>query len=87
MSTRSPRPDAMGPPFTEEDLSRLAGARSFARGQNYLSHVAELSAAEDRITATVYGSEPYHVVLLLAGPRLTGSCDCPYGQDGHFCKH
>ncbi|MEJ8650601.1 SWIM zinc finger family protein [Streptomyces sp. MS1.AVA.3] len=74
------------PSFTE-DLTRLAGARSFARGQGYLSDVAELSATDDRITATVYGSEPYHVVLLLAGPRLTGSCDCPYGQDGHFCKH
>ncbi|AZS74147.1 hypothetical protein DDE74_27190 [Streptomyces lydicus] len=87
MSTRPAHHAPTNPSFTEEDLTRLAGARSFARGRGYLSDVAELSATDDRITATVYGTEPYHVVLRPACPRLTGSCDCPYGQDGHFCKH
>ena len=42
---------------------------------------------EHAISATVYGSEPYEVVLSVEGHRLDGECSCPYGQEGHFCKH
>ncbi|MFG2231319.1 SWIM zinc finger domain-containing protein [Streptomyces sp. NPDC048723] len=74
--------------FTEEDLRRLAGTRSFERGLGYLSAVSRLDIGVAVITATVDGTDAYEVELAEdeAG-GLTGWCDCPYGQDGNFCKH
>ncbi|MEU9305618.1 SWIM zinc finger family protein [Streptomyces sp. NPDC048269] len=74
--------------FTEEDLRRLAGARSFERGLGYVSAVSRLEIGDVAITATVDGSEAYEVELSENGDSgLTGWCDCPYGQEGNFCKH
>ncbi|MFG2977308.1 SWIM zinc finger domain-containing protein [Streptomyces sp. NPDC048331] len=74
--------------FTEEDLRRLAGARSFERGLGYLSAVSRLEIGDEAITATVDGSEAYEVELTEdEDGGLTGWCDCPYGRDGNFCKH
>ena len=39
--------------FTEKDVRRLAGARSFERGLGYLSAVSRLEIGEEAITATV----------------------------------
>ncbi|MFC8172094.1 SWIM zinc finger domain-containing protein [Streptomyces sp. NPDC057325] len=40
------------------------------------------------IRASVRGTERYEVELLLGGRReVAGTCDCPYGQEGNFCKH
>ncbi|MET9608063.1 SWIM zinc finger family protein [Streptomyces sp. NPDC006512] len=74
--------------FTEEDLRRLAGARSFERGLGYLSALSRLEIGEQAITATVDGTDAYEVELTEDGDGgLTGWCDCPYGQEGNFCKH
>ncbi|MQS38567.1 SWIM zinc finger family protein [Streptomyces katsurahamanus] len=89
--------DAVG--FTERDLRRLAGARSFERGLGYRASVSDLEIGDGTITATVDGTEAYRVELTHhaqhpgqrahAAPAagLTGRCDCPYGQEGNFCKH
>lgn len=74
--------------FTEEDLRRLAGARSFERGVCYVSAVSRLEIGDETITATVDGSDAYEVELTEDEEgRLSGWCDCPYGQEGNFCKH
>ncbi|MER7461591.1 hypothetical protein [Streptomyces sp. NPDC097981] len=74
--------------FTEEDLRRLAGARSFERGLGYLSAVSQLEIGDETINATVDGSDAYEVELAEDKDcGLTGWCDCPYGQEGNFCKH
>ena len=83
---------ATGPAFTEADLRAAAGPRSFERGLRYLDAVAGLETVGSRVIATVRGSEDYLVVLTLGGSRagsarLKGECDCPYGQEGFFCKH
>jgi uncharacterized Zn finger protein len=68
-------------------LLRLAGARSFERGEEYVldGRVQRLALAEDSATATVLGAAPYRVTLR-RGPAgaLTGACTCPVGA---FCKH
>lgn len=74
--------------FTEDELRVLAGAKSFARGEGYLDAVANLRPVPGGFAATVYGNEPYEVRLLGAeGEGLSGTCDCPMGEGGAFCKH
>ncbi|MEV0531084.1 hypothetical protein [Kitasatospora sp. NPDC050463] len=74
--------------FTEDDLSGLAGPRSFERGLGYRDAVAELDVGAQRFTAVVSGTEAYEVVLEVDEEYgLSGECDCPYGLDGNFCKH
>ncbi|MEY9862828.1 putative Zn finger protein [Catenulispora sp. GAS73] len=73
--------------FHEMDVQSAAGSRSYERGLAYLEEVDDLRLAEHEIVATVYGSEPYEVVLRVEGHRLDGDCSCPFGQEGHFCKH
>lgn len=74
--------------FTVEDLRDRAGESSFARARDYLDAVTGLEVTADGVTATVYGTDCYEVTLTMdAGKGLAGSCDCPYGLDGNFCKH
>ncbi|MFH7598160.1 SWIM zinc finger family protein [Streptomyces racemochromogenes] len=74
--------------LTEVELRALAGERSFARGLGYVDAVAGIEVGDGWVRASVSGTERYEVELLLSrrsGP--TGTCDCPYGQEGNFCKH
>jgi uncharacterized Zn finger protein len=68
-------------------LRRLAGQRSFERGEEYAidGRVERLGVDEDSASATVIGAAPYRVTLHRdpAG-TLIGSCTCPVGA---FCKH
>lgn len=74
--------------FGEDDLRALAGVRSFERGLGYLDAVSGLEVGESSVTAVVHGTDVYEVELTLAGEDgLSGWCDCPYGQEGNFCKH
>ncbi|MFD5113175.1 SWIM zinc finger domain-containing protein [Streptomyces sp. NPDC058391] len=73
--------------FTEGDLRRLAGARSFQRGLGYLTAVSPLEIGDGTVAATVDGTDAYEVELSEGEDGLTGGCDCPYGQEGNFCKH
>ncbi|MEU3398158.1 SWIM zinc finger family protein [Streptomyces filamentosus] len=74
--------------LTEAKLRALAGGRSFERGLGYVDEVSGVEFGDGWIRASVRGTERYEVELLLGGGRkLAGACDCPYGQEGNFCKH
>jgi uncharacterized Zn finger protein len=70
-------------------LRRLAGPRSFDRGENYfkLGFVRLLSEYNGAITAKVMGTHTYTVKLREDEGELDYSCTCPMGGDGAFCKH
>lgn len=74
--------------FGEDDLRARAGARSFERGRGYLDAVSGLEVGESSVTAMVHGTDVYEVELTLGWDEgISGWCDCPYGQEGNFCKH
>jgi len=70
-------------------LRRMAGARSFARGEGYFAsgQVRAIAEHEDAVTAKVLGTREYRVKLWVADGDLEFSCTCPVGTDGAFCKH
>jgi len=71
-------------------LTRLAGARSFERGEVYAAEErVVLGAVDERsAAATVEGTMAYRVSLRIDGEDgLRGSCTCPVGAGGAFCKH
>ncbi|MFF5500537.1 SWIM zinc finger domain-containing protein [Streptomyces roseolus] len=69
-------------------LRALAGERSFERGLGYVDEVSGVQFDDGWIRASVRGTERYEAELSLGGRgKPTGSCDCPYGQEGNFCKH
>ena len=77
-------------PFLERRaLSRMAGARSFERGEDYLDgkRVKALIEHDGTMTATVQGSRSYRVKLWIENEDFDYSCTCPVGADGEFCKH
>ena len=80
---------SIGELVTREALRRLAGQRSFERGEEYanLGAVGALQWDDVSIRAGVQGRERYRVRLEAAGGELAGSCSCPVGRDGLFCKH
>ena len=80
-----PVPDSA--PFSEADLRQAAGERSYSRGLEYVDAVRNLQVGAGEITATVYGTGEYEIVLDLDADGVTGECSCPYGQEGFFCKH
>ena len=80
---------SLGELVTREALRRLAAQRSFERGEEYakLGAVGALQWDDVSIRAGVQGAERYRVRLEAAGGELVGSCSCPVGRDGLFCKH
>ena len=70
-------------------LRRMAGERSFERGEDYFLNrqVKALAEEERTITAKVQGTRPYQVKLWIEEDDLEYSCTCPMGADGEFCKH
>lgn len=72
--------------FSDGEIRRLAGGRSYERGVEYLELIREVKELPDGIVATVQGSEAYRV-RLRDDDGLSGECSCPYGSDGNFCKH
>ncbi|WP_182887369.1 SWIM zinc finger family protein [Microbispora sp. H10885] len=73
--------------FTKDGLRALAGVKSYDRGVDYVDDVDDLQVDGGKIFATVYGTEPYEVELTVGRRGLDGVCDCPWGQEGNFCKH
>jgi uncharacterized Zn finger protein len=75
--------------LTLKQIQRLAGVRSFQRGQSYLDEerVRSLVVHGDTLTATVCGTEDYAVRLVAKDGILQHRCSCPVGADGGFCKH
>lgn len=70
-------------------LRRMAGARSFERGEDYFAagQVHALAEHEGTVTAKVQGTRPYRVKLWAEAGDIGYSCTCPVGADGAFCKH
>ncbi len=70
-------------------LRHLAGARSFALGEDYAAggQVRALAERGGAVTATVRGTREYRVKLWEEDGDLEYSCTCPVGTDGSFCKH
>ncbi|MFI2029000.1 SWIM zinc finger domain-containing protein [Streptomyces buecherae] len=74
--------------FGEDDLRALSGARSFERGLEYLDAVSGLEVGDGSVAAEVRGADVYEVELAFGPDQgVSGWCDCPYGQEGNFCKH
>lgn len=75
--------------LTPESLRRLAGSKSFERGEEYFERgrVDSLSEKEGGIRAKVRGSHLYLVKLWPESDELGYSCTCPHARDGAFCKH
>ena len=70
-------------------LRRMAGARSFERGEDYFAEgqVRALAEHEGILTARVLGTREYRVKLWVEEGDVEFSCTCPVGTDGAFCKH
>lgn len=70
-------------------LLELAGERSFERGEGYFDQerVRSLVEFEGMLAATVEGTEDYRVKLMMGSSGLSFSCECPYADEGNFCKH
>ena len=75
--------------LSRTELRRAAGARSFARGEDYAAEGRVRGAREQggMILATVCGSDDYRVSLGILGGQLASSCTCPVGREGSACKH
>ncbi|MFG3041929.1 SWIM zinc finger domain-containing protein [Streptomyces sp. NPDC048330] len=74
--------------LTEAKPRALAGERSFERGLAYVDEVSRVEFGDGWVMASVRGTVRYEVRLLLGGRgKPAGTCDCPYGQEGNFCKH
>lgn len=67
----------------------LAGPSSFHRGVEYAEdgQVGTITETDDAIEATVFGSEPYSTRIVADGEGIAGTCSCPMGDVGEFCKH
>lgn len=74
------------PTYTKDDIVALAGPRSYDRGVDYIDNVSGLVAGDISVTAAVVGTGRYEVQLDIS-EGLAGECDCPYGEEGNFCKH
>jgi uncharacterized Zn finger protein len=70
-------------------LQRMAGAKSFARGEGYFArgHARQVVERDGELAAKVEGSQTYRVRLWLQDRALDYSCSCPVGRGGEFCKH
>ncbi len=75
--------------FTENDLFTLADAGSLERGIEYFEaeRVIELRRDKGGLFAKVMGRFPYTVKLWTDEEGLDGTCTCPMGESGVFCKH
>ena len=74
---------------TPKALRLHAGDRTFVRGREYADEGRVADLAEDGavITGIVEGTRDYAAVLAAGSDGLTGTCDCPMGETGAFCKH
>lgn len=75
------------PTLTPALLRHHAGAKSYWRGLTYRDSVVELAVRSRHVEAAVVGAAEYRVTLEWDGTHLAGTCSCPYGSQGFFCKH
>ncbi len=84
-----PRAADLAHAISREVLHNLAGVRSFERGENYFESgcVGRLAEYQNRVTASVQGTQKYVLKLYVENGGLRHDCTCPVGRDGSFCKH
>jgi len=70
-------------------LKALADARSWDRGVRYFEEgrVDDLVEDRDGLVGYVLGQRRYEVELRVEDGDLGGTCSCPMGDEGVFCKH
>ena len=75
--------------ISKAEIRKLTDSRSWQRGVNYHDQGNVLSLLEDKhiIIAKVSGTRDYKVKLWTENDKLDGSCSCPMGDAGVFCKH
>jgi uncharacterized Zn finger protein len=75
--------------LTTELLLHRAGTKSYWRGLTYREAVLSLRVHSRHVAAQVRGGDEdaYAVELSWSGALLVGSCSCPHGSEGFFCKH
>lgn len=75
--------------LTKVQLRRAADDRSWKRGVGYFEEGrAEILFDDDGIIkAKVSGTRNYKVKLWVEGGEACGTCSCPMGDEGVFCKH
>ncbi len=69
---------------------RMFPDRILARGFDYYlsGRVLNVEQDDDRYKAVVQGSENYNVEVEFDGDEIIDmDCDCPYAEDGDYCKH
>ena len=76
-------------PLTRDALRKLAGEKSYERGEAYAAggRVGEVADDGGHVTAIVRGEMPYRVNLWFASAQVTYKCSCPVGVEGVCCKH
>lgn len=72
--------------FTLDDLEQIAGEKSYDRGLSYIDAIEQFSADDHEIQAMVNGREQYRVRLDISDLAKSW-CDCPWNEEGNFCKH
>lgn len=67
----------------------MTDVRSWERGVEYFTEGRVHSVVHDGTTvvASVEGQQAYRVRLSWEGGDLLGTCTCPVGRSGAFCKH
>jgi len=75
--------------LSREVLRDLTDPGSWARGAAYFDEgrVRSLVVDGNVIVASVEGEQLYRVRLDVLEDRVEGTCSCPMGEDGVFCKH
>jgi len=75
--------------ISKAQLKELTDSRSWERGIDYHQQGRVISLLEDKNTliAKVAGTHDYNVKPRVRNDELDGSCDCPMGDAGVFCKH
>jgi len=75
--------------ITKAQLKQLTDTKSWKRGEGYHRNGNVVSLLEDKdiIIGKVSGTRDYKVKLWVEDGELDGTCTCPMGEAGVFCKH
>lgn len=75
--------------ITKAQIRGLTDSRSWKRGVGYYEqgNVISLLEDKDKIIGKVSGTRNYKVKLWREDGQLDGTCSCPMGDAGVFCKH
>jgi hypothetical protein len=82
-------PDTWRDELHDDTLREMAGDAVFERGVAYFNE-GRVTLARDgggNATFKVKGKQTYSTELYFEDLGLHVDCNCPHGQDGHFCKH